>query len=204
MFDKLLPLLCVIVTFCDVCLFLLHFLAFINSFCFSACLCFVFYSSFGYLILKCMLQPVSPSDPCSAVAVMCMMTEWRECGHQAFCSPHSRGVTLRTPTFDLFVILISIANQVMVFLCCLQLFYIATAISGSIYIAVILEPHSDVRYLYIIAHSNLHLDILFLLGFSNVSEQGPNSDAYAVESNKLESNRISKCKLEQCGSFSCF
>lgn len=145
MFDKLLPFtmcnldLWMSLFLCDVCLFLLHFLMFINSFCFSACLCFVFYSSFGYLILKCMLQPVSPSDPCSAMAVTCMVTEWRECGHQAFCSPHSRGVTLRTPTFNLSVLLTSIVNQVVLFLllgpryCCLQLFYIATVISGSIY-----------------------------------------------------------------------
>lgn len=116
MFDKLLPFtmcnldLWMSLFLCDVCLFLLHFLMFINSFCFSACLCFVFYSSFGYLILKCMLQPVSPSDPCSAMAVTCMVTEWRECGHQAFCSPHSRGVTVRTPTFDLSVILISVVT----------------------------------------------------------------------------------------------
>lgn len=82
------------------------FIHFVSVLAFVLC----FTVPFGHLILKCMLQPVSPSDPCSAMAVTCMVTEWRECGHQAFCSPHSRGVTVRTPTFDLSVILISVVT----------------------------------------------------------------------------------------------
>jgi hypothetical protein len=100
------------------------------------------------LILKCMLQPVSPSDPCSAMAVTRMVTEWRECGHQAFCSPQSRGVTLRTPTFDLSVTLMSMVTVSIARtpLLLLATFYIVTAINGSIYIAMIFGCKTFVHY----------------------------------------------------------